>query len=62
VESFARRFGEDFRGYGVRLACRGLLQGFEREIDNQMPWRYIVGDRNDEGRDALAPIEMGNPS
>jgi len=31
---------EDSRGCGALLACRGLLQGSEREIDNQIPWIY----------------------
>jgi len=31
---------EDFGGCSTRLACRGLLQGSEMEIDNQVPWIY----------------------
>ena len=32
--------GEDFGGCSTWLACRGLLQGSEMEIDNQVPWIY----------------------
>lgn len=30
----------DFGGYGAPLACRGLLQDSEKEIDSQMPRIY----------------------
>jgi hypothetical protein len=31
---------EDSGDCGALLAYRGLLQGSEREIDNQIPWIY----------------------
>ena len=49
---------EDSEACSARLACRGLLRGSEREIDNQMPWIY--GDKSDEGQDASLRVEMGN--
>jgi hypothetical protein len=48
-------------GCGTWLACRGLLQGSKRRIDNQVPW-YIIGDKSDEGLDASLRVELGNPS
>ena len=52
--------GEDSGGCSTQLACRGLLQGSDRLIDNQVYHGYTITDKSDEGQDASSRIEMGN--
>lgn len=38
----------------------GLLQGLERQIDNQVCHGHNIGGRGDRGQDALSRVVTGN--